>query len=132
VRLVKLALQSVSVDGCWTFICEKALCGQQNICLNCKPIDRFGHRIDQIDYRPGYQSINGHAFERWPLSFTLDQYPVWAHVLRAALAFLHNHAGTPGSGCPLTMTFASVPAHLNSARYSKRVGCLKILSNRYA
>ncbi|MBN7821726.1 acyl-CoA dehydrogenase family protein [Bowmanella yangjiangensis] len=73
------------------------------------PHDRFGHRIDQVDYHPAYHQLMqaaitaGHTHLPWTM-----QEP-GTHVARAALAYLHNHAD-PGSGCPLTMTFASVPA----------------------
>ncbi|MBT1064451.1 acyl-CoA dehydrogenase family protein [Bowmanella sp. Y26] len=73
------------------------------------PHDRFGHRIDQVDYHPAYHQLMqaaitaGHTHLPWTM-----QEP-GKHVARAALAYLHNHAD-PGSGCPLTMTFASVPA----------------------
>ena len=71
--------------------------------------DRFGYRIDQINYHPAYHQLMqaaiaaGHTHLPWSI-----QQPA-KHVARAALAYLHNHAD-PGSGCPLTMTFASVPA----------------------
>lgn len=71
--------------------------------------DRFGHRIDQVNYHPAYHDLMKHAikFQHCSLPWR-EEYP-GTHVVRGALAYLHTHAD-PGSGCPLTMTFASVPA----------------------
>lgn len=71
--------------------------------------DRFGHRIDQVEYHPAYHQLMAHAIEQGHCSLPWVNKQAGSHVVRAALAFLHNHAD-PGSGCPLTMTFASIPA----------------------
>lgn len=71
--------------------------------------DRFGHRIDQVDYHPAYHQLLAHAIEHGHCSLPWTSSQPGAHVVRGALALLHTHAD-PGSGCPLTMTFASVPA----------------------
>ena len=74
-----------------------------------QPHDRFGHRIDQVDYHPAYHQLMQHAVEHGHCSLPWTAEKPGAHVVRGAIAFLHSHAD-PGSGCPLTMTFASVPA----------------------
>ncbi len=74
-----------------------------------QPHDRFGHRIDQVDYHPAYHQLMQHAVEHGHCSLPWTAEKPGAHVVRGAVAFLHSHAD-PGSGCPLTMTFASVPA----------------------
>lgn len=71
--------------------------------------DRFGHRIDQVNYHPAYHQLMQHAIEQGHCSLPWTTKKSGAQVVRGALAFLHSHAD-PGSGCPLTMTFASVPA----------------------
>jgi putative acyl-CoA dehydrogenase len=71
--------------------------------------DRFGHRIDQVNYHPGYHQLMAHAIEAGHTSLPWTENNSGAHVVRAAMAYLHNQAD-PGSGCPLTMSFASVPA----------------------
>ncbi|MEL6115605.1 acyl-CoA dehydrogenase family protein [Photobacterium sp. SP02] len=74
-----------------------------------QPHNRFGYRVDQVDYHPAYHQLMAHAIENGHTSLPWTQPKAGAHVARAALAFMHNQAD-PGSGCPLTMTFACVPA----------------------
>lgn len=74
-----------------------------------QPHDRFGHRIDQVNYHPAYHQLMTHAIEAGHTSLPWTANKNGAHVVRAVMAYLHNQAD-PGSGCPLTMTFASVPA----------------------
>lgn len=71
--------------------------------------NRFGERIDQVDYHPAYHQLMAHAVKAGHTSLPWTRPQPGAHVARAAMAFLHNQAD-PGSGCPLTMTFAAVPA----------------------
>jgi putative acyl-CoA dehydrogenase len=76
--------------------------------------DRFGHRIDTVEFHPAYHEImasaiaHGVAGLSWaPQAWALPA--PGAHVARAALSYLH-HQVEPGSSCPLTMTHAAVPA----------------------
>lgn len=71
--------------------------------------DRFGRRIDQINYHPAYHLLMKTAIEHGHHCLPWVQAQKGAHVVRAGLAYLHTQAD-PGSGCPLTMTFAAVPA----------------------
>ena len=71
--------------------------------------DRFGNRIDEVEYDPAYHSLMEHATR-----FGLHGAP-WAsddpnaHLVRAAKysAWITADAG---HGCPITMTYAAVPA----------------------
>ena len=71
--------------------------------------DRFGHRIDEVEFHPAW-----HALMRAGIAQGLHALP-WreprpgAHPARAALFFLMAQAEA-GFGCPITMTFAAVPA----------------------
>lgn len=74
-----------------------------------KSHDRFGKRIDQVDYHPAYHQLMDSAIAAGHHSLPWTNRRMGAHVARSALAYMHTQAD-PGSGCPLTMTFASFPA----------------------
>jgi len=71
--------------------------------------DRFGRRIDEVEYHPAYheQMRMGVEWELHSLPWTSDQ--PGRHVARAALDML-RHQIDEGPSCPLTMTFAVIPA----------------------
>ncbi|WP_421842126.1 acyl-CoA dehydrogenase family protein [Mycobacterium sp.] len=70
--------------------------------------DRWGHRIDEVEYDPAY-----HELMRSAISYGLHAAP-WAdarpgaHVVRAAKMSVWNVE--PGHVCPISMTYAAVPA----------------------
>ena len=70
--------------------------------------DRYGHRIDEVDYVPAYHSLMetavGHGLHGSPWA---DPRP-GAHVARAAKFMVWNVDA--GHGCPISMTYAVVPA----------------------
>jgi len=70
--------------------------------------DRFGHRIDTVEFHPNYHAIMQAAIERGVAGLSWAEPSPGAHVARAALSYLHYQA-EPGSSCPLTMTHAAVP-----------------------
>jgi putative acyl-CoA dehydrogenase len=71
--------------------------------------DRFGNRIDEVEFHPAWHQLLGlgvaHALHASPWR---EPRP-GAHVARAA-AFLTLAQVEAGVGCPLSMTFASLPA----------------------
>lgn len=71
--------------------------------------DRFGHRIDEVRFHPAYHELMRTAIEAGVPSLPWREPKAGAHVARAGLEYLHMHADA-GSACPLTMTFAAVPA----------------------
>ncbi|GAB7529151.1 acyl-CoA dehydrogenase family protein [Pseudomonas sp. 3A(2025)] len=71
--------------------------------------DRYGQRIDLIEFHPAWHLLMRTAIEHGIPSLPWREPQPGAHVARAAMSYLHTQA-EPGSGCPLTMTFASVPA----------------------
>ncbi len=71
--------------------------------------DRYGHRIDLVEFHPAYHELMRTAVEHGLPSLPWAHPQPGAHVARAALTYLHSQAEA-GTGCPLTMTFACVPA----------------------
>jgi putative acyl-CoA dehydrogenase len=71
--------------------------------------DRFGHRRDEVEFHPAW-----HALMRAGVEQELHALP-WrtdrpgAHVARAA-TYVCSGQAEAGFGCPITMTFAAVPA----------------------
>lgn len=74
-----------------------------------KTHNRFGHRIDQVDFHPAYHQLMQVAVEAGHHSLPWRQSKPGAHIVRAAIEYLHIQAD-PGTGCPLSMTFSAVPA----------------------
>jgi putative acyl-CoA dehydrogenase len=70
--------------------------------------DRFGQRIDVVEFHPNYHAIMRAAIEHGVAGLSWAQLQAGAHVARAALSYLHYQV-EPGSSCPLTMTHAAVP-----------------------
>ncbi|QTH64876.1 acyl-CoA dehydrogenase family protein [Psychrosphaera ytuae] len=99
--------------------------------------DRFGRRIDEVSYHPSYHQLMSAAMKAGHHSLPFKDHTSYqntdeqlgSHVIRAALTSLHTQAD-PGSGCPLTMTFAAVPAFQCSESLAK-VWLPKVLANRY-
>ncbi|MDQ3510655.1 MAG: acyl-CoA dehydrogenase family protein, partial [Pseudomonadota bacterium] len=70
--------------------------------------DRFGTRIDRVEFHPNYHAIMQAAITHGVAGLSWAQPQPGAHVARAALSYLHYQV-EPGSSCPLTMTHAAVP-----------------------
>jgi putative acyl-CoA dehydrogenase len=70
--------------------------------------DRFGHRIDRVEFNAAYHEVMGTAVAHGVAGLSWAEPDRGAHVARAALSYLHYQA-EPGSSCPLTMTHAAVP-----------------------
>jgi len=71
--------------------------------------DRFGARIDRVEFHPNYHALMQAAIEHGVAGLSWRAPAPGAHVARAALSYLH-HQVEPGTSCPLTMTHAAVPA----------------------
>ncbi len=90
--------------------------------------DRFGHRIDAVEYHPSYHTLMQHAIGSGVHS------AAWRRESegfsgRAALFYLWNQL-EQGTACPVTMTFASIPvlAHAPDIAASWRP---KVLADAY-
>lgn len=71
--------------------------------------DRYGHRVDEIDYQPAYHVLMDQAVEHGMHAAPWADDRAGAHVARAAKFFLWSQAES-GHGCPISMTYAAVPA----------------------
>jgi len=71
--------------------------------------DRFGTRIDLVKFHPAYHQLMKTAIEHGLHASPWTAPGPGAHVARAAKTFLHSQVEA-GHGCPITMTFAAVPA----------------------
>src|SRR3954469_24419930 len=75
--------------------------------------DRNGHRVDEVEYDPAYHELMkaaiGHGLHAAPWA---DDRP-GAHVVRAAK--MSAWTPEPGHVCPISMTYAVVPALRNNA-----------------
>ncbi|RMU64264.1 putative acyl-CoA dehydrogenase [Pseudomonas syringae pv. syringae] len=91
--------------------------------------DRYGHRIDLVEFHPAYHQLMSTAIAHGIPSLPWTDPQPGAHVARAAMSYLHTQA-EPGSGCPLTMTFASVPA-LRLQPDLAEIWLPKVLSTEY-
>lgn len=71
--------------------------------------DRYGHRIDEVEFHPHWHDLMGVAVGRGIHAAPWADDRAGAHVARAAK--LHVWMQTdPGHICPISMTYAAVPA----------------------
>jgi putative acyl-CoA dehydrogenase len=75
-----------------------------------RAFDRYGHRIDEVEYHPSYHWLVRNAVG-WGLHGApwLAEPDTGAHVARAAGFYLASQLEA-GHGCPVSMTYAAVPA----------------------
>lgn len=91
--------------------------------------DRQGHRVDLVKYHESYHRLMALGLEAGLHSAPWTDPGPGAHVARAAQYYLQAQVES-GHGCPLTMTFASVP----SLRLTPAIGeawLPKILNRAY-
>ncbi len=71
--------------------------------------DRFGNRVDTVEYDPSWHWLLRGAIEREIHSLPWRDPRPGAHVARAALAFLWTQPNA-GVMCPVSMTYSAIPA----------------------
>jgi putative acyl-CoA dehydrogenase len=76
--------------------------------------DRFGHRIDEVEFHPAWHSLLELAVRHGIHSLPWREPQPGAHVARAAAMITLSQAEA-GVGCPVSMTYAAVPALRRSA-----------------
>jgi putative acyl-CoA dehydrogenase len=73
-----------------------------------RQFDRSGRRIDEVEFHPAYHKLMdaglsaGYAARPW------EEKP-GGHATHAAMVYMQNQV-EPGVSCPMTMTYAAVPA----------------------
>lgn len=71
--------------------------------------DRYGHRIDEVDYDPAYHQLMNTAVELGLHGAAWADPNPHAHLVRAAKMAVWGQVDA-GHGCPISMTYAVVPA----------------------
>jgi putative acyl-CoA dehydrogenase len=74
-----------------------------------RAFDRWGGRIDEVDYHPAYHRILGDAVRHGAHTAAHAQPRPGANVARAATFMLFSQV-EPGHACPVSMTHSVVPA----------------------
>jgi putative acyl-CoA dehydrogenase len=74
-----------------------------------KVVDRYGHRLDEVEFHPAWHKLMTLSSESGlnTLPWTSDKNG--RHVTRAAAGLMAGQVEA-GHGCPMTMTFAVIPA----------------------
>ncbi|QWF20374.1 acyl-CoA dehydrogenase family protein [Nocardioides sp. LMS-CY] len=73
------------------------------------PYDRYGHRIDEVEFHPSWHWLMDRAVSQGLAAAAWESDEPHAHVRRAAGFMAWSHT-EPGHGCPVSMTYAAVPA----------------------
>jgi putative acyl-CoA dehydrogenase len=73
-----------------------------------KAFDRYGRRIDEVEFHPAYHELMTLGLEAGIASAAWSGIEA-GHVLHSAIEFLMAQA-EPGVCCPMTMTYAALPA----------------------
>jgi putative acyl-CoA dehydrogenase len=71
--------------------------------------DRFGNRVDEVVYDPAYHRLMEHAVGAGLHGAPWSDLRPQAHLIRAAKFSVWGHVDA-GHGCPISMTYAAVPA----------------------
>ncbi|WP_369415016.1 acyl-CoA dehydrogenase family protein [Nocardioides jiangxiensis] len=104
------AIPEVSELGCLAGTAEAQAWGR--LAERVPPVlhnyDRYGHRIDEVEYVPAYHQLMTTAVEHGLHGAPWADDRPGAHVARAAKFYAWNVDA--GHGCPISMTYAVVPA----------------------
>ncbi|MCP4328357.1 MAG: DNA alkylation response protein [Alphaproteobacteria bacterium] len=74
-----------------------------------KPFDRYGMRINQVEFHPAYHDLMKVAIENEVPNFAWRHAESGSQVVHAALTYMFNQA-EGGVLCPMAMTYAVVPS----------------------
>lgn len=71
--------------------------------------DRYGNRVDEVEFHPSWHWLMERAVGHGLAAAPWESDSAHAHVRRAAGFMAWSHT-EPGHGCPISMTYAAVPA----------------------
>ena len=73
-----------------------------------KTFDRYGMRVNQVEFHPAYHDLMSTAIENEVPSFAWNHPQLGAQVVHAALTYMFNQ---PEGGvlCPMAMTYSAIP-----------------------
>ena len=71
--------------------------------------DRFGNRIDEVDFHPAWHELLGTAVGLGLHALPWREPQPGAHVARAAMFMVFSQVEA-GVGCPISMTYSVIPA----------------------
>ncbi|MFC5289730.1 acyl-CoA dehydrogenase family protein [Actinokineospora guangxiensis] len=71
--------------------------------------DRYGNRVDEVDFHPSWHSLMRVAVAEGGAGSAWAEARPGAHVARVATSLVWGHTEA-GHGCPVSMTYAVVPA----------------------
>ncbi len=74
-----------------------------------RPVDRFGERLDEVEFHPSWHWLMRHGIGAGLAGAPWQSQEPLPHVRRAA-GYVAWTAIEPGHACPMTMTYAAVPA----------------------
>ena len=94
-----------------------------------RAFDRFGHRIDEVAFHPAWHRLMGLAMEHAVHALPWREPRPGAHVARSAMHAILSGVEA-GHACPITMTFACVPA-LRAEKAVAEEWEPRVLSTRY-
>ena len=81
--------------------------------------DRYGHRIDEVDYHPAWHALMSVAVSHGLHAAPWTDGEPGAHLARAAKFYVWSQAEA-GHGCPISMTYAAVPALRHTPDLARR------------
>ncbi|WP_116214930.1 acyl-CoA dehydrogenase family protein [Streptomyces olivoreticuli] len=71
--------------------------------------DRYGHRVDEVEFHPAWHQLMAEAVASGQHAAPWAEPHAGAHLVRAAKFYVWAQAEA-GHGCPISMTYAAVPA----------------------
>jgi putative acyl-CoA dehydrogenase len=75
-----------------------------------RSFDRYGRRVDEVEFHPAYHELMTEAMRYGMNGFAWrNANRAGAHVARAAVMYIGSQADA-GVGCPMSMTYAAIPA----------------------